>query len=57
MNWQIEDLYGEWQALTGVLGGADLPADVVAATKLTIAEGSRLFAHVYLDQAGSGAGF
>ncbi|MEM9828965.1 MAG: hypothetical protein AAF958_20430 [Planctomycetota bacterium] len=31
-------LYGDWQALTGVLAGNELPAEVVAVTKLTIGE-------------------
>lgn len=33
------DLFGDWQAVTGVLGGADMPDAVVAATKLSISDG------------------
>ena len=31
-----EDLYGSWRALSGVLGGTDMPEDLVSATRLTI---------------------
>ncbi|MCR9201754.1 MAG: hypothetical protein NXI04_24170 [Planctomycetaceae bacterium] len=39
MSGRAEDLYGQWRATSGVLGGQELPGDVVAATKLSIAEG------------------
>jgi uncharacterized protein (TIGR03067 family) len=35
----VEKLYGDWQALSGVLSGKALPEDVVSSTKLTMTPG------------------
>ena len=38
MQKNVERIFGEWQALTGVLAGSAMSEDIVSATKLTIIE-------------------
>ena len=40
MAHQLKNIYGQWQAVSGVLSGNTLPEEIVSATRLTINEES-----------------
>lgn len=48
MTHEQNNLCGDWQALTGVLAGNDLPEEIVSATQLTFSEN-----HYVVDLAGN----